>query len=74
MTFTKEELKSKSQGSQLTSEDLEQILKNQESAQKYNQLKTKLKEIEDDSYLIDRLEACDHSDAPKVLREFLESK
>ena len=33
MTFTKEELETKSQESQLTSEDIEQILHNQEIAE-----------------------------------------
>ena len=74
MTFTQEELETRSQGSQLTSKDIEQILHNQEIAEKYYQLKRKLREIEEDSYLIDRLDTCDISDAPKVLKEFLESK
>ena len=74
MKLSKETLESKSQGSKLTSEDLVQILQNQEDAEKYHQLQEKLKEIENDTQLMDRLRACDYSDAAEILRSFIFSK
>jgi hypothetical protein len=74
VTLTREELESKSKGSQLTSEDLDQIMKNQDDAEKYQQLKEKMKEIDEESTFIDRLDACDFSGAAEVLRTFLSSK
>lgn len=74
MILTREALESKSKGSQLTSEDLDQIIKNQDDAEKYRQLKEKIKEIEQESTFIDRLDACDFSGAAGVLRTFLSSK
>jgi len=74
MALTKEELESKSQGGRFTSDDLAQILQNQEDAEKYHKLQEKIKEIENDTQLFDRLQACDFSDAAKILRSFLFSK
>lgn len=74
MILTREELESKSKGSQLTAEDLDQIIKNQDDAEKYRQLKEKMKEIEEESTFIDRLDACDFSGASEILRTFLSSK
>jgi len=58
----------------ITTEDIEQILKDHDDAEKYRNLKEKLNEIENDSYLLDRLEACDTSGAAEVFRDFLSSK
>ena len=58
----------------MTSDDLDQIIKDQEDAEKYRSLKEKMKNIEDEHYLLDRLEACDTSGATEILREFLNSK
>ena len=74
VAFTKDELDQKSKGSQLTSEDLDQIMKNQDEAEKYRQLKEKMKEIDEESTFIERLDACDFSGAAEVLRIFLSSK
>lgn len=74
MKLTKETLESKSQGSKLTPEDLVQILQNQVDAEKYLQLQEKLKELENDTQLMDRLQACDYSDAAEILRSFIFSK
>ena len=74
MILTRVILESKSKGSQLTSEDLDQIIKNQDDAEKYRQLKQKMKEIEEESTFIDRLDACDFSGAAEVLRSFLSLK
>ncbi|AFS83129.1 hypothetical protein [Candidatus Nitrosopumilus sediminis] len=72
--MNKDELESKCEGSSLTSEDIQQIFQNQEDATKYRQLKEKMKQVEDESYLLDRLDACDTSGAVEVLREFLSDK
>jgi hypothetical protein len=72
--LTREALESKSKGSQLTSEDLDQIMKNQDDAEKYRQLKEKMKGIDEESTFIDRLDACDFSGAAEILRTFLSSK
>lgn len=53
---------------------MDQIIKDQIDAEKYRQLKEKMQKIEDDSYLFDRLEACDTSGAAEILRDFLSSK
>lgn len=74
MMLTRETLESKSKGSQLTPEDLDQIMKNQDDAEKYRQLKEKMKEIDEESTFIERLDACDFSGAADVLRSFLSSK
>jgi len=74
MIFTREALESKSKGSQLTPDDLDQIMKIQDDAEKYRQLKEKMKEIDDESTFIDRLDSCDFSGAAEVLRTFLSSK
>ena len=57
----------------ITSADLTQIVKDHDDAEKYRHLKEKMKQIEDDSYLLDRLEACDTSGTSEILREFLAS-
>jgi len=72
--LTKDELESRFKENKMTSEDLDQIVKDQEDAEKYRHLKEKMKQIEDDSYLLDRLETCDTSGASEILREFLASK
>ena len=74
MLFTKEELELKIKENNITSADLSQIVKNHDDAEKYRHLKEKMKQIEDDSYLLDRLEACDTLVVFEVLREFLASK
>ena len=74
MALTREELESKFKENKITSADLDQIIKDQIDAEKYRQLKEKMQKIEDDSYLFDRLEACDTSGAAEILREFLSSK
>lgn len=74
MILTREALESKSKGSQLTPEDLDQIMKNQDDAEKYRQLKEKMKEIDEESTFIERLDACDFSGAAEILRAFLSSK
>ena len=53
----------------MTSNDLGPIMKDQEDAEQYRHLKEKIKPIEDDSYLLDRLEACDTLVVFEVLRE-----
>jgi len=72
--FTREELESKFKENKMTSNDFDQIMSNQTDAEKYRQLKEKMNEVESDSYLLDRLEACDTSGAAEILRTFLESK
>jgi len=74
MSFIKEELELKIKENKITSTDLDQIVKDHNDAEKYRQLKEKMNEIENDSYLLDRLEACDTSGAAEVLRTFLSSK
>jgi len=74
MTLTKEELEIKLRETEMPLEDVKQIMQNQEDAEKYRQLKEKIKQIEDDSYLLDRLEACDTSGAAEIFREFLTSE
>ncbi|MDH3313350.1 MAG: hypothetical protein OEM28_09435 [Nitrosopumilus sp.] len=73
MSFTKEELELKIKENNITSADLTQIVKDHDDAEKYRHLKEKMKQIEDDSYLLDRLEACDTSGTSEILREFLAS-
>jgi len=72
--LTRDEWQARIQDNKITSEDLEQIVRDQEDAEKYRQLKEKIKQIENDSYLLDRLDACDTSGASEILREFLDSK
>ncbi|MCA9812605.1 MAG: hypothetical protein KC483_07060 [Nitrosarchaeum sp.] len=74
MKLTRDEWQARIQDNKITSEDLEQIVRDQEDAEKYRQLKEKIKQIENDSYLLDRLDACDTSGASEILREFLDSK
>lgn len=74
MKLTRDEWQARIQDNKITSEDLERIVRDQEDAEKYRQLKEKIKQIENDSYLLDRLDACDTSGASEILREFLDSK
>ena len=74
MVWTKEELELKIKENTITSNDLDEIIKDCQDAEKYRQLKEKMKQIEDESYLFDRLEACDTSGAAEVLRSLLSSK
>ena len=74
MLWTKSELELKIKENKVTSDDLDEIVKDCQDAQKYRQLKEKMKQIEEESYLFDRLEACDTSGAAEVLRSFLSSK
>lgn len=74
MSLNREDLESKLKESGISSDDLAQILNYYDDAEKYCQLKEKMNEIETDSYLLDRLEACDTSGAAEILRNFLSSK
>ncbi|AFS81131.1 hypothetical protein NKOR_06250 [Candidatus Nitrosopumilus koreensis AR1] len=74
MSLKKEDLESKLKESGISSDDLTQILNYYDDAEKYRNLKEKMNEIEADSYLLDRLEACDTSGAAEILRNFLSSK
>ena len=72
--LTRENLESKLKENSIASEYIEQILNDHDDAEKYRNLKEKMKEIENDSYLLDRLEACDTSGAAEILMNFLSSK
>lgn len=75
MSLSIEDLESKLKENNISSDDLTQILNYyDDDATKYRQLKEKMNEIETDSYLLDRLEACDTSGAAEILRDFLSSK
>ena len=74
MSLSREDLESKLKENGISSNDLIQILHYYDDAEKYRQLKEKMNEIETDSYLLDRLEACDTSGAAEILRDFLSSK
>ncbi|MCA9827026.1 MAG: hypothetical protein KC444_01325 [Nitrosopumilus sp.] len=74
MSLNREDLESTLKGKGISSDDLTQILNYFDDAEKYRQLKEKMNEIETDSYLLDRLEACDTSGAAEILREFISSK
>lgn len=75
MSLSIEDLESKLKENNISSDDLTQILNYyDDDATKYRQLKEKMNEIETDSYLLNRLEACDTSGAAEILRDFLSSK
>ena len=74
MSLSREDLESKLKENKISTDDLTQILNYFDDAQKYRQLKEKMNEIETDSYLLDRLEACDTSGAAEILRDFISSK
>ncbi|MCV0410180.1 hypothetical protein [Nitrosopumilus sp.] len=74
MSLSRENLESKLKENGISSDDLTHILNYYDDAEKYRQLKEKMNEIESDSYLLDRLEACDTSGAAEILREFISSK
>lgn len=74
MTLTNKELELKIKENKITSTDLDQIVQDKDDAEKYRKLKKKIQEAETDSYLLDRLEACDTSGVAGILRDFLSSK
>ncbi len=74
MTLTNKELELKIKENKITSADLDQIIQDKDDAEKYRKLKKKIQEAETDSYLLDRLEACDTSGVAEILRDFLSSK
>ncbi|MCV0431684.1 hypothetical protein [Nitrosopumilus sp.] len=74
MLLSREDLELKLEDNKTDLDTVEQILQYYDDAKKYRQLREKINEIETDSYLLDRLEACDTSGAAEILMNFLSEK
>ncbi len=70
MSLTREQLEQKFKENSITAQDFDKTLQDHSDVEKYGQLKEKMKNIEDEHYLLDRLEACGTLGATEVLREF----